>query len=128
MIGFFKWFNSKVEISTLWFAGYCFVLRIFCDKFFHSISDQTFYTISIIGWTVLSFFAWSTILKRFKEKMYSYKFWRTLFLLVYILGTPVCFVYFMVFHPLLGTFVTFAVSMIPCYIIIFLDHFQKKQA
>ena len=47
MIRFFKCLNNKIETPTLWFTGYCFVLRIIYDKFFHSISDQTFYTISI---------------------------------------------------------------------------------
>ena len=62
MIRFFKWFNNKIEMSALWLAGYCFILRIFCEKIFNSISNQTIYAIGMIIGIVFSFLAYHPLL------------------------------------------------------------------
>ena len=128
MILFFKWFNSKVETSTLWFAGYCFVLRIFCDKFFHSISDQTFYTISIIWWTIFSFMISKGILKLYKDRIKHYSICQGDFNAVYFVCAPISIVYFLMFHPMLGNFFWIAIFFITGLIYMVCDiHKKKKQ-
>lgn len=127
MIRFFKWFNSKVETSTLWFAGYCFVLRIFYDKFFHSISDQTFYTITIVIFIVFSFIISKSTLRLYKDSLPNYKIFRATLNIVYFVGSPIALFYFLTYHPLLGSIFGMILFIIIGLIYMACDIYKKRK-
>ena len=127
MIRFFKWFNSKVETSTLWFAGYCFVLRIFYDKFFHSISDQTFYTITIVIFIVFSFIISKSTLRLYKDRFPNYKIFRATLNIVYFVGSPIALFYFLIYNPLLGSIFGMILFIIIGLIYMACDIYKKRE-
>ena len=123
----FKWFNDLIERSALWYVVYIIVLRIICGNFFYSLSDQSFYTFAIIFMSVSAYFAWKAVLKKLSCKYY--KVCINFFSITFLLIIPALCLYFLAYHPLLGTFFTIIFALAGCYTIIIIDHFQaKKQA
>ena len=105
MIKLFKWLNNKVESSAWWLAGYCIVVRIVCEKLFNSATDQAIYTFSIIWWTVFSFIGLKMFLRLFEETLPHYEIIQSAVNAVYIIFAPIAMLYFLAYHPLLGTFI-----------------------
>ena len=69
----FRWFNDLIERSALWYAVYVIILRIICGNFFYSLSDQAFYTFSIIFWTVITYVAFKFVLKKLEKYLRYYE-------------------------------------------------------
>ena len=123
----FKWFNDLIERSALWYAVYIIALRIIFDRFFYSLSDQAFYTIAIIFMSISAYFAWKAVIKKLSNKYY--KVCINVFSITFLIIIPALCLYFLAYHPLLGTFFAIIFALAGCYTIIIIDHFQaKKQA
>ena len=59
----YKWLDDLIEKAGWWIVPYVIFLRIFIWKFYHSLSDQEFYTFAIIFLSIFSFFGIKLILK-----------------------------------------------------------------
>ena len=128
MIKFFKWFNNKIEMSALWLAGYCFILRIFCEKIFNSISDQTIYAIGMIIGIVFSFLALKMTLRFYEEKIPNYNVFQLALSIIYFVIAPIFMLYFLAYHPLLGAMVGTILFIVTGLIYMVCDiHKKKKQ-
>ena len=127
MIRFFKWFNNKIETSAWWLAGYCLILRIVLGNVFYSMSDQIFYTFAIILWIVLSFLAIKLTLRFYEKKLPNYSFFQLALNIVYIIIAPITMIYFLLYHPLLGTLLWLTWYVFVGIIFNICNHFEKKK-
>ena len=125
----FKWFNDLIERSALWYAVYVIVLRIICGNFFYSLSDQAFYTFAIIFFSIFDYIVCKLILKKFENHMRHYEQCNFTLILFFIFVVPVLIFYALIYHPLLGTFITMFFFILGAVALKVIDHFQaKKQA
>ena len=125
----FRWFNDLIERSALWYVVYIIVLRIICGNFFYSLSDQAFYTFAIIFWTVITYVAFKFVLKKLEKYLRYYEQYNFILNLFFIFVVPILIFFALIYHPLLGTFISFIFAFIGCLALKIADKYNaKKQA
>ena len=86
-------------------------------KFFYSLSDQAFYAFAIIFFSIFDYMACKLILKKFENHMRHYE------------QCSFGLILFLIYHPLLGTFITMIFFFLGAVALKVIEHFQtKKQA
>ena len=123
----YKWVDDLAEKSGWWIVPYVIFLRIFIWKFYHSPSDQEFYTFAIIFLSIFSFFGIKLILKITINNAKHYKICLSVFSLIYIITTPVYAIYFLKYHPLLGTGISSIFILTLAMIYRFIMHIKNKE-
>ena len=96
-------------------------------KFLHSISDQQGYTIAIIFFSVFSFFEIKLILKITISDKKHYKICLSVFSLIYVITTPIYAIYFLTYHPLLGSAISAIFVLTLAMIYRFIMHIKNKE-
>lgn len=123
----YKWVDDLAEKSGWWIIPYVIFLRIFMWKFLHSLSDQEFYTVAIILLSAVFFWGATIFLKLYK---YSFKYYKTLlysFTIIYFIISPVYIIYFLTYHPLLGSTISAAAFLVLAYSYAAVKHFKEKE-
>ena len=123
----YKWVDDLAEKSGWWIVPYVIFLRIFMWKFLHSISDQQGYTIAIIFFSVFSFFEIKLILKITISDKKHYKKCLSVFSLIYVITTPLYAIYFLTYHPLLGSAISAIFVLTLAMIYRFIMHIKNKE-
>ena len=123
----YKWVDDLAEKSGWWIVPYVIFLRIFMWKFLHSISDQQGYTIAIIFFSVFSFFEIKLILKITISDKKHYKICLSVFSLIYVITTPIYAIYFLTYHPLLGSAISAIFVLTLAMIYRFIMHIKNKE-
>ena len=123
----YKWVDDLAEKSGWWIVPYVIFLRIFMWKFLHSISDQQGYTIAIIFFSVFSFFEIKLILKISINNTKHYKICLSVFSLIYVITTPIYAIYFLTYHPLLGSAISAIFVLTLAMIYRFIMHIKNKE-
>ena len=123
----YKWVDDLAEKSGWWIVPYVIFLRIFMWKFLHSISDQEFYTFAIIFLSIFSFFGIKLILKISINNAKHYKICLSVFSLIYVITTPIYAIYFLKYHPLLGTGISSIFILTLAMIYRFIMYIKNKE-
>lgn len=123
----FKWFNDLIERSALWYAVYIIALRIICGNFFYSLSDQAFYAFAIIFFSIFDYMACKLILKKFENHMRHYEQCSFGLILFFIFVVPILIFYALIYHPLLGTFITMIFFFLGAVALKVIEHFQREK-
>ena len=118
----YKWLDDLAEKSGWWIIPYSLLVRITIDKIFRTLTDQQGYTVAILFFSIMSFFGIKLILKTVKGDFQYYKICLYLLIIIYIIAVPIYTVYFLTYHPLLGSTISaiFFFSLAICYQIIML--------
>ena len=125
----FKWFNDLIERSALWYAVYVIALKYFFAHFFGARSDEFMYTFSIIFWTVITYVAFKFVLKKLEKYLRYYEQYNFILNLFFIFVVPILIFFALIYHPLLGTFITMFFFILGAVALKVIEHFQtKKQA
>ena len=113
----------------MWYAVYVIVLRIICVNFFYSLYDQAFYTFAIIFWTVITYVAFKFVLKKLEKYLRYYEQYNFILNLFFVFVVPILIFFALIYHPLLGTFITMFFFILGAVALKVIEHFQtKKQA
>ena len=123
----YKWVDDLAEKSGWWIVPYVIFLRIFIWKFYHSLSDQEFYTFAIIFLSIFSFFGIKLILKISTNNAKHYKICLSVFSLIYVITTPIYAIYFLKYHPLLGTGISSIFILTLAMIYRFIMYIKNKE-
>ena len=123
----YKWVDDLAEKSGWWIVPYVIFLRIFIWKFYHSLSDQEFYTFAIIFLSIFSFFGIKLILKISINNAKHYKICLSVFSLIYVITTPIYAIYFLKYHPLLGTGISSIFILTLAMIYRFIMYIKNKE-
>ena len=123
----YKWVDDLAEKSGWWIVPYVIFLRIFIWKFYHSLSDQEFYTFAIIFLSIFSFFGIKLILKISINNAKHYKICLSVFSLIYVITTPLYAIYFLTYHPLLGSAISAIFVLTLAMIYRFIMHIKNKE-
>lgn len=125
----FKWFNDLIERSALWYAVYVIALKYFFAHFFGARSDEFMYTFSIIFWTVITYVAFKFVLKKLEKYLRYYEQYNFILNLFFIFVVPILIFFALIYHPLLGTFISMIIAFIGCFALKITDKYNaKKQA
>ena len=116
----YKWVDDLAEKSGWWVVPYSLLVRISIDNAFITFKEQQVYTVSILFFSLMSFFSIKLILKTVKGDFRYYKICLYLLIVIYIIAVPIYTVYFLTYHPLLGSAISaiFFFSLAICYQII----------
>ena len=123
----YKWVDDLAEKSGWWIVPYVIFLRIFIWKFYHSLSDQEFYTFAIIFLSIFSFFGIKLILKISINNAKHYKICLSVFSLIYVITTPIYAIFFLKYHPLLGTGISSIFILTLAMIYRFIMYIKNKE-
>ena len=123
----YKWVDDLAEKSGWWIIPYVIFLRIFMWKFLHSIPEQQAYAFAIIFLSLFSFFEIKLILKITISDKKHYKVCLSVFSLIYVITTPLYAIYFLTYHPLLGSAISVIFVLTLAMIYRFIMHIKNKE-
>ncbi len=123
----YKWVDDLAEKSGWWIVPYVIFLRIFMWKFLHSISDQQGYTIAIIFFSAVFFWGATIFFKLYKDSCKYYKTLLYSFTVIYFIVSPIYVIYFLTYHPLLGSTISCISFLALAYSYAVVKQFKEKK-
>ena len=123
----YKWVDDLAEKSGWWIGPYVLFLRISIDKVFRTLTDQQGYTVAILFFSAMFFWGATMFLKLYKDSFRCYKTLLYSFTFFYFIVSPIYVIYFLTYHPLLGSSISCISFLALAYSYTKVKHIKEKR-